>query len=421
MKSVLAWIRENHKNNIEEYEVAIPIATPLVVILWPAFGYLWSSFGLFESLGIRYMFALLYALVALPLMFGTQRKMSRTLHALWVTLNAFGVGVFPWCMYMYTDRSAVWLLSMMFFAVTFGVAVRGIDMLPALAITSVSVVLMFSETFDKQDAYVAIIQMSMLLMTALGLSIIRLHRLKERRVQKELTQANALLLKNEHSKDEFMARVAHELRNPLSVIISYVWDIMDDVSVPDNVRDRVCNINEAAKRVDQMIRELQDLQRFTLGLAQLNRSTVDLVAYAAYLRNAMLGVASTYGVKLLVVSKAATAVFDKERMDHIAFNLIDNAIKYRSSKDAMIDVIFEAHGTTLVLLVSDNGVGISEDQIPLVFRRYYQIDAKSTNGMGIGLSLVHEVAKAHVGEVVITSEVGVGTTVKVTIPNAIIP
>jgi signal transduction histidine kinase len=111
------------------------------------------------------------------------------------------------------------------------------------------------------------------------------------------------------------------------------------------------------------------------------------------------------------------ATFDRERIMQVASILLDNAVKY-TPDGGSVTVRVEEEDDGVALAVSDSGVGISEDQLPLVFERFYRTDAaRAEEGVGLGLSIARQIAEAHGGTIRATSKVGVGSTFVLLLPR----
>jgi two-component system, OmpR family, sensor kinase len=112
-----------------------------------------------------------------------------------------------------------------------------------------------------------------------------------------------------------------------------------------------------------------------------------------------------------------TATFDRERVLQVASILLDNAVKY-TPEGGNVTVRVEEEDGGVALAVSDTGVGISEDQLPLVFERFYRADAaRAEEGVGLGLSIARQIAEAHGGTIEARSKLGVGSTFVLLLPR----
>ena len=115
-------------------------------------------------------------------------------------------------------------------------------------------------------------------------------------------------------------------------------------------------------------------------------------------------------VEFVPIEHEVRATFDRERVMQVASILLDNAVKYTpEGGNVTVRVVEEDGGVALA--VSDTGVGISEDQLPLIFERFYRVDAaRAEDGVGLGLSIARQIAEAHGGTIEARSNLGVGST-----------
>ena len=122
-------------------------------------------------------------------------------------------------------------------------------------------------------------------------------------------------------------------------------------------------------------------------------------------------------VEFVPIGHEITAAFDRERILQVASILLDNAVKY-TPDGGSVTVRVEEEDGSVALAVSDTGVGISEDQLPLVFERFYRADAaRAEEGVGLGLSIARQIAEAHGGTIEARSKLGVGSTFVLLLPR----
>ncbi|MCK6530334.1 ATP-binding protein [Myxococcota bacterium] len=245
---------------------------------------------------------------------------------------------------------------------------------------------------------------------ALALDNARLHR--------EAEEAN-------RRKDEFMAFLAHELRNPLGSI-SLALHVLDQLCGPDPrvVRHREI-IGRQVRSLSRLVEDLLDVARITQGKMVLHRSRADLRDIVDHVlathrpraesRRQSLG--ARVGAEELAVDG------DPVRLEQIAGNLVENAIKY-TPEGGSVRVEARREGDEVVLRVADDGTGISADLLPRVFDIYSQARSGGTSragegGLGLGLALVKRLAEMHGGRVAARSEgPGRGSEFEVRLPAA---
>ena len=223
----------------------------------------------------------------------------------------------------------------------------------------------------------------------------------------------------EKMKNDFISSVSHELRTPLTAIKGWSETILaTGESDPDTLKKGMRVINSETDRLSLMVEELLDFSRIQSGRLRLIFEKIDLLAE---LEEAVLmytekarreGIGLEYEEEL----ESAVVIADKNRLRQVFINIIDNAIKY-SDAGGMVRVSAYAQEEWFVFRVADSGCGISPEDLPHVKQKFYKANL-TRRGSGIGLAVADEIVSAHRGSLEVTSELGVGTTVTIRIPNA---
>jgi PAS domain S-box-containing protein len=257
--------------------------------------------------------------------------------------------------------------------------------------------------------------------------------LERRRVEKE----RELLLSREHElrqtaeeanrlKDEFLAIMSHELRNPLNVILGYAELLLRTNEIRSS--PSLKRMSEAVKRnavaQSKLIRDLLDLSRLRSGKLQLNRETVSPVASIENAIETVRNDAESKGIAITVMTpeEAVFVEADPVRLEQIIWNLLNNSVKFTPS-GGEISVRLEAEASQIVLTVKDNGQGVDSSFLPHIFEIFRQADAgtnRSQAGMGIGLAVVQQLVELHGGSVTAYSEgAGRGATFTIRLPRSV--
>ncbi len=230
----------------------------------------------------------------------------------------------------------------------------------------------------------------------------------------------------ERRKDEFLAILAHELRNPLAAISLAVQVVRR--KLPDHADPRQLDIIERqARALARMVDDLLDVSRIARGTVELQVERIDLSKVLARALDASRSVIESrkHTVSVETPPDAVLVEADPVRIEQIIVNLVTNAAKY-TEPGGSISVALERarreHGGCAVLRISDNGIGIGPDLRPRLFQLYQQGRAglsRSPGGLGIGLTLVRRLAELHGGTVDAASEgPGRGSTFTVQLPLA---
>jgi PAS domain S-box-containing protein len=238
----------------------------------------------------------------------------------------------------------------------------------------------------------------------------------EREARAEAEKANRL-------KDEFLATLSHELRNPLNVVIGYseILRRSDSSQKHDFVVKAAETIRRNALAQAQLVSDLLDLSRLQMGKLSLNRQPAALSTIIKDAIETVRNEADAKSVSLAIDLEPEVLVVegDPVRLGQIGWNLLNNAIKFTPAA-GRVSIRLTQEDLDAVLTVEDSGEGIAPEFLPHVFEIFRQADASSARkqgGMGIGLALVQQLAELHGGSVKAESEgVGQGARFTVRIP-----
>jgi two-component system, sensor histidine kinase len=239
-----------------------------------------------------------------------------------------------------------------------------------------------------------------------------------RRANEELSEHMRRVQEEGTRKDEFLAMLSHELRNPLAPI-STAAEMLRMVSDGDATVSKASEvITRQVKHLSALVDDLLDVSRVTRGFVQLNKEVVDL--------NAIVDTAVEQSRPLMESRKHSLTVHhkgvhlfligDRNRLVQVVANLLNNAAKYTPEAGA-ITVTVHNNSSDAFVEVEDNGVGIDVGFLPRMFDLFTQAKRtpdRSQGGLGIGLSLVKSIVKLHGGEITVTSG-GPGTGAKFTV------
>jgi signal transduction histidine kinase len=225
------------------------------------------------------------------------------------------------------------------------------------------------------------------------------------------------------AKDEVLAIVAHELRNPLTAI-SAAFEVLEIAPTKEaRQRPREVILTQAA-HLSRMIEDLLDLGRMLNGKIRLQRTRLDLASVVQHAVDTMQQAGKLQKHRLTVETQSVWIEADGLRIEQIAVNLVSNAVKYTPAGGSIwVDTRIETREA--VLRVRDTGVGIPTELLPSIFSLFVQGDQRAgrqSEGLGIGLSLVRRLAELHGGSVVASSAgPGHGTTIEVRLPRVPAP
>ena len=209
-------------------------------------------------------------------------------------------------------------------------------------------------------------------------------------------------------KDEFLATISHELRNPLNAILGWAHMLRLGKLTPPNVDRAVETIYRNAKSQAQLVADLLDVSRIISGKLRLDVRTVDLLSIvnAAIDSIRPAADAKSIGLQTILDPAAGPISGDADRLQQIVWNLLTNAVKF-TPKGGRVQVKVQRVDSHVEIVVTDSGVGISKEFLPYVFDRFRQADASTTRihgGLGLGLSIVHQLVDLHGGSVSVHSD-----------------
>jgi signal transduction histidine kinase len=216
--------------------------------------------------------------------------------------------------------------------------------------------------------------------------------------------------------------VSHDLRTPLTRLRGTAEMALAAQPDLERYREALADCVEESDRVLVMLNTLMDISEAESGAMPLRREPVPLAQVVERAVDLYRDVAEAKGVTLAAKSAAdAIADADRVRIEQVAANLLDNAIKYTPPGGSVTVEAAREHGQALVR-VSDTGVGIPAAELPRIWERLFRGDASRTErGLGLGLSLVKAIVEAHGGTVAVASEVDKGTTFTVALPSHLSP
>lgn len=236
----------------------------------------------------------------------------------------------------------------------------------------------------------------------------------EKLARSEAERANRL-------KDEFLATISHELRNPLNAILGWAHMMRLGKLTPANAERAVETIYRNAKSQAQLVADLLDVSRIISGKLRLDVRTVDLISIVNAAIDSVRPAIDAKGIQLQTILDQETGPIsgDADRLQQIVWNLLTNAVKF-TPKGGRIQVKVQRIDSHAEIVVSDSGVGISKEFLPYVFDRFRQADASTTRihgGLGLGLSIVRQLVDLHGGSASVHSEgEGKGATFTIMLP-----
>jgi signal transduction histidine kinase len=233
-------------------------------------------------------------------------------------------------------------------------------------------------------------------------------------VEDELVVSIRELRDSKEQREDLLRAVSHDLRNPLQVVLLQCQRLLR-APEGDPARRPAQSILAAARRMDRMLRDLADAARSESGNLELAPSALDLRPFVDRFLEAADGVLERPRVENAVPAAAPRVLADADRLDRILVNLVGNALKYSQER---VVISADGAGDVVRISVADKGPGISPEDLPRIFERYYRGQRHEGEGLGLGLFIVRKLVEAHGGRIWADSRPGLGSTFTFTLPIA---
>lgn len=227
--------------------------------------------------------------------------------------------------------------------------------------------------------------------------------------------------KLDNMRKEFVANVSHELKTPITTIKSYVETLME---YKDIDRELSCKflavIDNESDRMARIVRDLLQLSNLDYNKTKWNyvECSVDKLVEDVCLKLDFAVKEKNHKIIVNIEDDLPNIVIDKDGIEQVILNIISNAIKY-TPNNGKIEVIAEKKDDNVAITVRDNGIGIPEEDKNRIFERFYRVDkgrSRELGGTGLGLSIAKQIVEALGGNIILKSELNVGTEISLMIP-----
>jgi two-component system phosphate regulon sensor histidine kinase PhoR len=232
-------------------------------------------------------------------------------------------------------------------------------------------------------------------------------------------------MRYEELRKEFVANVSHELRTPLTMIKGFVETLVDG-AIDDRNRalQYLATVGRHTEQLTNLVDDLLSLSRLDSAAAVPNPRPVQLAAVASKVAELMSPAAQKKGqtLEVNVAGASKPVIGNGEYLERAISNLVENAIKY-TRENGVIKLTVRDHDESgqVFVEVTDNGMGISADDLPRIFERFFRAErsrSREMGGTGLGLSIVKHIVQAHLGSIDVKSSPGAGSTFRMRFPAA---
>lgn len=309
-----------------------------------------------------------------------------------------------------------------------------------------------TETFNAERLVIGALPIALLVALAIGLSLLRavsrpvyelekgMHAIAEGDLSHQLgivpnqneefgrlaasyqTMARQLA-ELERIRAEFVSVASHELKTPINVIIGYLELLQEGIygDLTPKQNEILETITKQANTLTRLVKRLLDISRFEAGGGKVDVREVNLQRFLTTLESSFSVLANQRNIAFTVnhgQDLPGKVHWDEDRINEVLGNLLSNAFKF-TQRGGKVALTVGAPENKVIITVTDTGAGISGEQLPHIFDKFFQADNQAqaaTKGTGLGLAIAKEIVEAHGGKITVESRVGEGTTFVVTLP-----
>lgn len=223
----------------------------------------------------------------------------------------------------------------------------------------------------------------------------------------------------EKTRREYVSNISHELRTPIASLRAMSETLLDGLINEEQEKQRYYQIMLTESiRLQRLINDMLELSKLQSGNAYLKKSTVDISKLINLVYEKFSTIADDLGIELKLVDDVQNLPLtytNSERIEQVLIILLDNAFKF-TPEDGMVIISASMENGKVIISVEDTGKGISEEDVPYIFERFYKVDkSRNTQGTGLGLAIAKQIIEALDEKIFVTSKVGEGTKFSFTV------
>ena len=222
--------------------------------------------------------------------------------------------------------------------------------------------------------------------------------------------------KQESFRREFIGNLAHEIKTPLFTSQSYILTLLDGALKDEAVNEKYLKTaSKAIERLNLIVKDLDLITKIERGESNLEKTKFDIINVIQNVFEMLEFSAKKKNIELIVDKENELVTIvnaDKERIEQVLTNLIENSIKYGKDNGTTEIVVQNLNENKIIVRVTDNGVGFEKENYNRIFERFFRVDKsgdRSSGGSGLGLSIVKHIIDSHDEKIYVESELGVGS------------
>ena len=222
--------------------------------------------------------------------------------------------------------------------------------------------------------------------------------------------------KQESFRREFIGNLAHEIKTPIFTSQSYILTLLDGALKDETVNKKYLKTaSKAIERLNLIVKDLDLITKIESGQSNLNKNHFDIIDLIQNVFEMLEYSAKKKKIELIVDKENEIGTMvkaDKEKIEQVLTNLVDNSIKYGKENGTTEVVVQNLNKNKVIVRVTDNGLGFEKENYNRIFERFFRIDksgSRSSGGSGLGLSIVKHIIDSHDEKIYVESELGVGS------------
>ena len=222
--------------------------------------------------------------------------------------------------------------------------------------------------------------------------------------------------KRESFRREFIGNLAHEIKTPLFTTQSYILTLLDGAINDKSVNKKYLKTaSKAVERLNLIVKDLDLITKIESGESNLNKTKFDIIDLINNIFEMLEFSAKKKNIRFTVEKESdlnTKVNADKEKIEQVLTNLIDNSVKYGKENGTTEVVVQNLNESKTIVRITDNGVGLEQENYTRIFERFFRVDksgSRNSGGSGLGLSIVKHIIDAHDEKIYVESELGVGS------------